>query len=86
MFNDYLESAIKTAKYEILEDNSVYAEIPECPGVYANAESFEQCRSNLIDALEGWVIVRLRLNLNIPVISNIDLNKIEQENSIYFSI
>ena len=83
MFNEYLQVAIKTAMYEILEDSSIYAEIPDCPGVYANAETFEQCRSNLIDVLEGWLIVRLRLNLDIPIISNIDLNIMETENAAY---
>jgi predicted RNase H-like HicB family nuclease len=75
MITEYIESALKNAKYEILEeDNSVYGEIPNCPGVLANAENFEECRAELKETLEEWIILRLRKNLEIPVINNINLN------------
>lgn len=74
MIAEYIANVIKSAKYEILsEDNSIYAEIPGFQGVYANAETFEECRSELIEVLEEWLIFRLRKNLDLPIIHGIDL-------------
>ena len=72
MLVNYLNEALKLAKYEILDDDgSVYAEIPKCKGVYAKAPSFEECRNNLIEVLEEWLFIRLRINLNIEPFENI---------------
>jgi len=84
MLHDYLQAAIKQANYEVLpEDCSIYAEIPNCQGVYAKAKTFEECRSSLIEVLEEWLFVRLRRNLFIPPIDNIDLNIIECVDATY---
>lgn len=78
MINQYIQAAIKLAKYEILEDNnSIYAEIPGLEGVYAKGNSFEECRMELIEIVEEWVIIRLRKNLHTPPLENIDLNIME---------
>ena len=84
MLNEFLQAAIKSAKYEILEDDgSIYAEIPACQGVYSKADTFEECRSNLIEVLEEWIFVRLRLNKFIPIIENINLNLLETTDATY---
>lgn len=73
MINEYIQSALKYAKYEILEDdNSVYAEIPMFQGEYSNAPTFETCKNELIEILEEWVLIRLRMNLDVPVIDGLD--------------
>jgi hypothetical protein len=48
------------ATYEILSDGSFYGEIPGFRGVYANPETFEACREELQEVLEGWIILGLR--------------------------
>jgi predicted RNase H-like HicB family nuclease len=84
MLNDYLQSAIKQAKYEILDDDgSIYDEIPACKGVYTKANTFEECRSNLIEVLEEWIFIRLKQNLYIPPLENIDLNILETIDATY---
>ena len=84
MINDYLQVAIKSANYKIYnEDNSIFGEIPSCRGVIANANTFEECRKELLDVLEGWILLRMRKNLYIPVIENIDLNIPETEDATY---
>jgi predicted RNase H-like HicB family nuclease len=84
MLTDFISSALKEAKYEILpEDKSVYAEIPVCQGVYAKAGTFEECRHELIEVLEEWILLRLRKNLHIPLINNIDLNIRETVDAAY---
>lgn len=38
MLLEYLQAALRHARYEILpDDGTYYGEIPECNGVYANA-------------------------------------------------
>ena len=82
MLKNYIEAALKNAKYEILEeDGSVFGEIPSCKGVYAKTKNFEECRNELITILEEWIFIRLRKNLEIPVIDNINLNILEPANA-----
>ncbi|MBD2384698.1 type II toxin-antitoxin system HicB family antitoxin [Cylindrospermum sp. FACHB-282] len=74
MLINYIHAAMHKATYELLEDESFYGEIPECPGVLANAETLEACREELQDALEGWIILGLRLGHTLPILNRIDLN------------
>ncbi|MGP0064069.1 MAG: type II toxin-antitoxin system HicB family antitoxin [Isosphaeraceae bacterium] len=74
MILEYIQSALRHAKYEILpDDGSYYGEIPECNGVYANATTLEDCREELREVLEGWVLFRVHRNLPLPAIDGIEL-------------
>ena len=67
MFVEYIEEALKRARYEIIEDDEpFYGEIPELDGVWATGKTLEECRENLREVLEGWILIRLRKNLDIP--------------------
>ena len=68
MLTNYIRSAMKRAKYEILpDDGSIYGEIPGFEGVYANADNLEDCREELEDVLGGWILLRVYKNLSLPV-------------------
>ena len=54
------------ATYELLEDETFYGEIPGFPGVYAHGETLESCRELLQEVLEGWIILGLRSQHNLP--------------------
>ncbi|MDZ7832263.1 MAG: hypothetical protein U5L07_10965 [Desulfobacterales bacterium] len=74
MLLEYIQAALRHAKYEILpDDKSYYGEIPECKGVYANASTLEDCREELRTVLEEWVLFRVHRNLSLPVIDGIEL-------------
>jgi len=74
MILEYVDAALHHAKYEILPDNgSYYGEIRECNGVYANAKSLEDCREELREVLDEWVLFRIHKNLPLPVIDGISL-------------
>ncbi len=74
MLTDYLAAAMQRAQYEILpDDGSFYGEILECNGVYANADTLERCREELMDVLEEWIFFRISRNLNLPVFDNLEL-------------
>ena len=73
MLKKYIEAAMHRATYELLEDGTFYGRIPECQGVWANAETLEACRDELQEVLEGWIILGLRLGHTLPIIDGIDL-------------
>ena len=75
MLTDYIQAAMQQAMYELLpDDEGFYGEISTLAGVWANASTLEACRTELQKALEGWVILGLRLGHTLPVLNGIDLN------------
>jgi predicted RNase H-like HicB family nuclease len=67
MLIEYIQAAMRKAKYEILEDGEgFYGEIPGFEGVWASAETLEECRDNLSDALETWLLFRISRGLTVP--------------------
>ncbi|MBD2135276.1 MAG: type II toxin-antitoxin system HicB family antitoxin [Sphaerospermopsis kisseleviana] len=74
MLIDYIHKAMHKATYELLEDGTFYAEIPECSGVWANSTTLENCREELQNTLEGWIILGLRLGHTLPILDDIDIN------------
>jgi predicted RNase H-like HicB family nuclease len=69
MITDYIEAALSKAKYEMIEDEEpYYGEVPELEGVWATGKTLEECRKNLVDVIDGWILVRLRKGLPIPPI------------------
>ncbi len=74
MLSQYILAAMRQAKYEILnDDKSYYGEIPDFQGVYANAETLEDCRNELAEVLEEWIFFRLSRNLSLPVVNGLRL-------------
>ena len=74
MLTKYIHTALRHAKYEILDDHgSFYGEIPVCNGVYANAMTIEECREQLEEVLEEWILLRVYKNLPLPVVDGIEL-------------
>ena len=74
MLTKYIRAALHHARYEILaDDGSFYGEIPVCNGVYANAATLEDCREQLEEVLEEWMLFRVSQNLPLPAIDGIEL-------------
>lgn len=78
MITAYIQTAMRQATYEILEDGSFYGEIPGFQGVYANANSLDTCREELQEVLEGWIVLGLRLGHTLPVVNGIQLDVIPE--------
>jgi predicted RNase H-like HicB family nuclease len=69
MITEYIKAAMSKARYEIIEDEEpYYGEVPELEGVWATGKTLEECRKNLVEVIDGWIIVRLRKGLPIPPI------------------
>lgn len=74
MLLEYVQAALRHAKYEILpDDGSYYGDVPVCNGVYANAETLEGCREELREVLEEWILFRVHRNLPLPVVDGVEL-------------
>ena len=75
MLTDYIQAAMRHARYEILEDDGTfYGEIPVCRGVWANAKTLDECRAELQSVLEDWILIRVREGLSLPKVDGINLN------------
>lgn len=69
MITEYIQAAMRKAKYEILEgDEGFYGEIPGFQGVWANAPTLEGCREDLAEALETWLLFRISRGLKVPTV------------------
>ncbi len=74
MLTKYIHAALHKAKYEILpDDGTYYGEIPGFRGVYANAATLEECRDELEEVLEEWILFRVSRNLSLPIVDGIEL-------------
>ena len=74
MLTEYIDAAMHQAVYEILQDDCLhYGEIPGLPGVWANAATLGQCRKELQQVLEDWLLLSIRLGHDIPSIDGISL-------------
>jgi predicted RNase H-like HicB family nuclease len=69
MITEYIAAALSSARYDLIQDEEpYYGEVPGLAGVWATGITLEKCRQNLEEALEGWILVRLKRGLTIPPI------------------
>ena len=73
MLTNYVQAAMRKARYEILDDGTYYGEIPGFPGVFANADTLEVCREQLQEVLEDWILLGLRLGHHLPEVEGLTL-------------
>lgn len=76
MLTQYIQNAMKHAKYEITEKKRFFGSIPEFQGVWSEAKTLEKCREELEEVLEEWIILSLKRGEDLPVIEKYDLNKV----------
>lgn len=66
MLTDFIGKKLQTAKYKLLKDKTYFGEIPEVRGVWANAKTLEDCRNELQEVLEGWLVLSIKSDKKIP--------------------
>ena len=70
----YIEVAMQDFVYEILDDDgSYFGTVPGFQGAWANADTLDECRQELKEVLEGWIILGIELGHPIPTLPTIDL-------------
>ncbi|RPJ79629.1 MAG: type II toxin-antitoxin system HicB family antitoxin [Alphaproteobacteria bacterium] len=67
MLIQYIRAAFERAKYEIIDDEEpYYGEVPELEGVWATGKTLEECRRNLEEVIDEWIVIRLGNELHLP--------------------
>ena len=62
-----MRAAMRRARYEILPlSKTFYGEIPGLPGVYAEADTLEECQRELAEVLWEWTLLRISRHLPLP--------------------
>lgn len=75
MLTEYIQAAMQEAHYELMENDRFFGSIPSCKGAWGEAATPEECRENLRNGLEAWLLVGIRLGHELPVLVGIDLNR-----------
>lgn len=79
MITEYIDEALKIARYEIIDDEEpYYGEITELKGVWANGKTLEECRNNLKEVIEGWLLISIKKGLPIPKLGDVEIKEIQE--------
>ena len=79
MLTEYIEEALRRARYEKIEDDEpYYGEVRELRGVWATGKTLEECRAKLKDVIEGWILVSTRKGLPIPKLGRAKIQDFDQ--------
>jgi predicted RNase H-like HicB family nuclease len=66
MFTEFVLKKMKIAKYELLEDGTYFGTIPGFRGVWGNARNLEDCREELREVFEDWLMFKIHRHEKIP--------------------
>ena len=76
MITECIEEGLRRARYEIIADEEpYYGEIKELRGVWATGKTLEECRANLKDVIEGWILLSTRKGLTIPKLGDVEIKE-----------
>lgn len=79
MLTEYVEEALKRARYELIDDEEpYYGEVAELKGVWATGKTLEECRNNLKEVIEGWIILSIKKELPIPKLGDFEIKEIQE--------
>lgn len=79
MIFEYINTALNHARYEVIDDpEPYYGEIAPLPGVWATGKTLEECRKNLSETIEEWILIRNALNMDIPPLDDARIERIRE--------
>jgi predicted RNase H-like HicB family nuclease len=78
MLLEYIQKALERAQYKSLEDGTWFAEIPGFEGVWANSRTVEECRRELQEVFEEWLVLKIRDRDPIPELEGIEIRVKEE--------
>ena len=68
-----LRKRFEALRYDKLEDDTFYGEVPRLRGVLAIGQTLEECRTQLAEVVEEWVLVRVAKGLTVPPLGKIEV-------------
>ena len=66
MITNYLDKALRRARYKQVDGGAYCATVPGLKGVIATGATLEACRDQLAEVVEEWVLVRVARGLRVP--------------------
>lgn len=80
MFAEYIQAALERAEYEIIDNpDPYYAHVPGLVGVWATGKTFEECRKELIEVIEEWIVAKLQWGQNVPPMGGLTISSSSKE-------
>lgn len=73
MFNEYIDKAMQHATYKQIEDGTYFGRISDFKGVWANKPTEQECREELREVLEGWVLLNIADRTPLPIVDGMTL-------------
>jgi predicted RNase H-like HicB family nuclease len=70
----YVGRAIRHAYTREIEPGTWFSTVAGLEGAWGDGDAAEEARSELREALVGWIVVKRRLGHEIPAIDGLDLN------------
>ncbi len=74
MIGEYIQKALEKTEYKKLADGTWFVEIPGFEGVWANGKAVEECRRELVEVLEEWLVLKLRDGDSIPAVDGYEIS------------
>ena len=76
MITEYIDAAMRKPKYEHIAGELIYfGKIPNFKGLWASGKTKVACEAELRERLEEWIVLGLRMNMSLPVLGGLTLNK-----------
>jgi predicted RNase H-like HicB family nuclease len=66
MITDYIDTALRRARYEQMDDKEYCGTVRGLSGVIATGRTLEECRDQLAEVIEEWILVRVSRGLPVP--------------------
>lgn len=79
MLTEYIDEALRRARFELIEDKETpyYGEVADLPGAWACGQTLESCRQELKEVVEGWLLVSVKRSLDIPPLGSAKITEID---------
>ena len=65
MLTEYIKAAMQRAHYDMRDGEGFFGKIDDFQGVWANSDKLEDCRKELQEVLEEWILMRHSRNQKI---------------------
>jgi predicted RNase H-like HicB family nuclease len=76
MITEYIDAAMRKARYQhIVGEHIYFGKIPDFKGLWASGKTKAACEAELRERLEEWIVLGLRMNMALPVLGRLTLNK-----------
>ncbi len=74
MITAYIQEALKKAEYKKMDDGTWFASVTELQGVWSAGTTIEECRKELAEVIEEWLLFQIRDHETLPDLNGIHID------------